>query len=525
MRFTNGIAYTFPVGKFVAPGQFIVLVSDPVAFAAKYPAVAVDGIYTNKLANTGETLALVHLTGQPIFKVGYGTQPPWPAAADGAGFSIVPANPNLNPDPNNPANWRASTVIGGSPGTDDAPSNIGRILINEALTHTDPPQLDSIELYNPNATNVDIGNWYLTDQRTVPQKFRIPAPRVIPAGGYLVLTENDWNANPNSTNSFRLDSHGEEIYLYSANAGGNLTGYSDGFAFGAAQNGVSFGRYVISTGEIQHPAQVTNTLSGANAGPRVGPVVINEIRYHPAVGEEEFIELKSVTNAVVKLFDPNHSTNGWRLNGVGFDFPANSELAPGGLLLVVGVDPVAFRSRYGIPAAVPIYGPYGGTLQASGEALALQRPDQPDLDTNTGTYFTPYIDVDVVRYNDKSPWPTNADGWGPSLERRTAAAYGNDPINWRASPGAGSPGLENDASPAPFAIESIAWVESPAPHVLLRFTALAGLAYTVEYRASLSAGTWLTLTNVPSAPITQMANILDSTLGNVPARYYRIVTN
>jgi hypothetical protein len=341
----------------------------------------------------------------------------------------------------------------------------------------------------------------------------------------LVLTENDWDANPGSTNSFRLDSHGEEIYLYSADAGGNLTGYSDGFAFGAAQNGVSFGRYVISTGEAQYPAQVTNTLGTANAGPRVGPVVINEFRYHPAVGEDEYIELKSITNGVVKLFDPNSPTNGWRLNGVGFDFPVDSEIAPGGLVLVVGGDPLAFRSRYGVPAQVPIYGPYSGTLQDSGETLALQRPDQPDFDTNTGTYFIPYIDVDVVRYNDKAPWPTNADGSGPSLERLTAAAYGNDPINWRASSGVGTPGFENGAAPAPFLIESIDWVQSPSPHVLLRFTAVAGQTYTVQCRNSLSTGNWLTLTNVPSPPVTQTANVIDSALSNAPTRYYRIVGN
>jgi len=75
---------------------------------------------------------------------------------------------------------------------------------------------------------------------------------------------------------------------------------------------------------------------------------------------------------------------------------------------------------------VEIYGPFAGTLQDSGETLALQRPDAPDLDTNNGTYFTPYIDVDVVRYNDKAPWPTNADGLGPSIERLVATDYGND---------------------------------------------------------------------------------------------------
>src|ERR1051326_2811385 len=46
-RFTNGISYTFPLGSFVAPGQFIVLVSNPAAFTNKYPGVRVDGVYTN----------------------------------------------------------------------------------------------------------------------------------------------------------------------------------------------------------------------------------------------------------------------------------------------------------------------------------------------------------------------------------------------------------------------------------------------------------------------------------------------
>ena len=98
-----------------------------------------------------------------------------------------------------------------------------------------------------------------------------------------------------------------------------------------------------------------------------------------------------------------------------------------------------------------IFGPFPGTLQGNGETLALQRPDPPDLDTNTGTFFIPYVDVDVVRYNDKVPWPTNADGFGPSLERLNAGAYGNDPINWRASPGAASPGLENTGNRLPIA--------------------------------------------------------------------------
>jgi hypothetical protein len=474
VHFTGGINYTSPVGTFLAPGQFAVLVRDPSAFTNRYPSVPIFGTYTGKLSNSGETLSLVHATEAPIFSVDYDTRPPWPAAADGTGFSLVPVNPNLNPDPNNAANWRASSAIGGSPGADDPAVNILPIFVNEALTHTDPPQVDSVELYNPNSTNVDISNWYLTDDRTAPQKFRIPSPTSIPAHSYIVFTETNWNASPNSSNSFRLNSHGEEIYLYSADTNGSLTGFSDGFAFGAARNGVSFGRYIISTGEAQYPAQLVNTLGSTNAGPRVGPVVINEINYHPPLGGDEFIELLNTTNVSVPLYDPAFPTNRWKLNGVGYDFPGNTTLAPNGLMLLVAIDPATFRAKYGVPAGVPILGPYPGSLQGNGETISLQFPDHPDLDTNTGTIFIPYIDMDVVHYNDKLPWPTNADGYGSSLERLSASAYGNDPINWRASPGIPSPGSDNFSGrpPSVYAGPDQAFAVSNVPYALV----LAGSA-------------------------------------------------
>ena len=120
-------------------------------------------------------------------------------------------------------------------------------------------------------------------------------------------------------------------------------------------------------------------------------------------------------------------------------------------MLLVGIDPPTFRTRYGVPGNVPVLGPYPGSLQGGGETLSLQMPDAPDLDTNTGAIFIPYIDVDVVHYNDKAPWPLEADGLGASLEKPNASSYGNDPINWRAS-SSPSPGLDNTGNRAPFVV-------------------------------------------------------------------------
>jgi hypothetical protein len=523
LSFTNGIHYTFPVGSFVAPGQFVVLVANPAAFTNRYPAVKVAGVYSGRLSNSGDTLALVHVTGVPICSISYGTRAPWPSSPDGTGFSLVPANPNLNPDPSNPVNWRASTIIGGSPGADDPTLNIAPVSINEVLTHTDLPQVDSVELYNPGATNVVIGNWYLTDKRTVPQKFRIPAGVSIPPHGFKIFTEDDWNADPQSTNGFRLDSHGEEIYLYSADTNGTLTGYSDGFSFGAAQNGVTFGRYVISTGTAQYPAQLVNTLGGSNLGPRIGPLVINEIHYHPPLGGDEFIELKSITNGAIKLYNESYPSNTWRLNGVGFDFPTNSEIAPGGLVLLVGIDPVVFRGKYSVPTTVPVFGPYPGRLQGGGETLALQRPDSPDLDTNTGSLFVPYIDIDVVHYDDKAPWPIQADGLGSSLERLYANAYGNDPINWRASLAGPSPGRENVPVPAPMQIDSVNWSGGASSGLHLKFSTVPGQTYSIQYSDSLSPSRWFKVADVAAQSSIHLIDFFDPTTPNSSKRFYRIV--
>ena len=62
-----------------------------------------------------------------------------------------------------------------------------RVVINEALTHTDPPERDTIELYNPTASPASIGGWFLTDDHDKPAKYCIPAGTVIPPGGYRHL--------------------------------------------------------------------------------------------------------------------------------------------------------------------------------------------------------------------------------------------------------------------------------------------------------------------------------------------------
>ena len=215
-----------------------------------------------------------------------------------------------------------------------APPVIAPILITEALTRTDnPPPTDSIELYNPTGTNVNIGGWWLSDSFSNPKKYHITDPMFISPGSYRVFTEADFN--PGGA-GFALGSDGDSVWIFSADAAGNLTGYAHGFNFGAADNGVSFGRHLTSDGKEHFVAQSGVTLGANNAGPRVGPIVINEIMYHPAdLGGtndnivDEFIELFNMSAGTVLLYDATLLANTWKLTGgVDFAFPTNKSLAP-----------------------------------------------------------------------------------------------------------------------------------------------------------------------------------------------------
>src|SRR6185503_337170 len=119
-------------------------------------------------------------------------------------------------------------------------------------------------------------------------------------------------------------------------------------------------------------------------------------------------------------------------------FPTNVTMAASSALLLVNFDPTnsaqlsAFRSRYGLSPSLPVFGPYEGKLDNSGERIELLKPDAPD------TNGVPYVVMERIDYSDSAPWPEAADGAGASLQRTfsgpgPASLYANDPANWIAA--------------------------------------------------------------------------------------------
>jgi hypothetical protein len=121
VSFAEGISFTFRNNASLPAGKLAVVARNPAQFAARYPNVPVLGGFgaASGLANSGETLRLVDVSGATVFTATYGSSGAWPAAANGAGKSLVPRNRNGFTDPNDPMQWRASIAVHGSPGADD----------------------------------------------------------------------------------------------------------------------------------------------------------------------------------------------------------------------------------------------------------------------------------------------------------------------------------------------------------------------------------------------------------------------
>ena len=457
VRFTNGVDFTFPSLE-LAAGQYILVVKDIEAFAARYgDELNIAGEYSGSLNNAGERIAMEDAIGQTILNFSYSDG--WYDITDGMDFSLTVEDPTAA-DSNQwdgKSLWRPSANPGGSPDRDDAGQlpALGEVVINELLAHSHAGEPDWIELHNTTDTAINIGGWFLSDSSVDFMKYEIVAGTTIEPYGYIIFYEDLHFSNPGDPGChvpFALSENGETLYLHSGRDG-VLTGYNNQEKFDASETGVAFGRYLKSTGTYNFVAMSVNTPGGANAYPKVGPVVISEIMYNPASVESvppsdrgqdardtEYIELLNISDSAVTLAEYDNEQLidvPWRLaddsNGISFDFPLGTTMAPGKYLLLVKNKDV-FESRYtNVPGDVQIleWGP--GRLDNAGEKVQLSKPGD---EVENKRY---YIRVDRVNYSDGShpagedPWPAEPDGTGKSLMRIVPANYGNDPNNWTAA--------------------------------------------------------------------------------------------
>ena len=483
LRFTDGIAFTFPANTVLNASDYLVVARDSVMFAERYenPAspwysenIRVVGEYTGALNNAGEEIELRNAQHISLLAFRYGDSGSWPSRADGNGSSMELSNPIAISADGTPLNkslalgsrWRASSEVHGSPGwSGSGPDN--RVVINEVLTNSDPDDGDALELVNTTEAVIDLSGWFVSNSADNLKKYRFPDGTMLESSVFFVLDEDDFNrqTNPASVTPFSFDAFGgDNVYLLESDAEGNLLRFVDRVEFGAAAVDESFGRWPDISGRLQPMKQTTlgqpNNSQGNTV--RVGPMIISEIHYNPLGDEDddlEFIEIHYSGPTTENMAN-------WRLRGeADYDF-GNETLAAGATLVIVGFDPEveeakrnAFLTAYPGAAAAQLRGPWsagdsGNKLDNGGATIRLLRPGA--LQTPPGQpSFHPLLTEDSVRYDDELPWATGADGRGFSLNRTDPAIYGDDPTNWRAS--VPSPGAFGEIPPI---LSYAAWAES-----------------------------------------------------------------
>jgi len=457
LQFTDGVTFDFSTSDVTSldPDEYVLVVADKNAFESRYGAANIAGEFTGKLSDKGEAIILLDVQGQAVHDFSYNDSGNWPGRADGKGSTLEIVD--TTGDYNSSQNWRSSTEFGGTPGQTSV-GPVSDIVINEVLAHTDLPQRDSIELYNTSDVDIDISGWYISDSSSNYIKYQIPSGTILSANGYIVFDESQFNPTPQtpSPENFALNSaHGDDVWLLAADDQGQLTRFVDHVDFGASANSESFGRFPNGTGKLTPMDNLT--LGGPNSVPRVGPVVITEIMYNPlpfgAIQGSllEFVEIYNPTESVINL-------TGWQLgSGINYVFTTGLQLSAGEALVVVPFDPsdplnsqllTDFRTAYNIDNPVQIVGPFTGQLNNGGDRVRLFFPDEPPV---TEPDFNPLLLSDEVSYDDSSPWPEQADGFGESLTRVAASGWGNAPASWLSAaptPGAfqQSGGLPGDAN-------------------------------------------------------------------------------
>jgi len=163
------------------------------------------------------------------------------------------------------------------------------------------------------------------------------------------------------------------------------------------------------------------------------PIVINEINYNSPDSPDP--------NDWVELHNPNNSSvniSGWYFedeSGRFFGLPKNT-IIPAGGYLILAEDLAKFKSVYpNVTNVIGSFGqdPRGFGLSGGGELITLKNANG--------------VLIDEVEYDDRSPWPTEPDGDGPTLQLISPNLNNALAASWKGTPA--TPGVSNGTTTGP----------------------------------------------------------------------------
>jgi hypothetical protein len=254
------MAWPFPTGATLGPGQFKVLFAD-----------GLSSLSSSNEWHTTFSLAPGH--GAVALSRGFNGQP---QVLDFLDYTNIVPNRSYGSVPDGQGFDRRELYYVTPGATNNGASPPLNVFINEwmaANSHTIPNPIsgaysDWFELYNASTNAADLGGFYLTDNLLDRFKHRIPNGCVIPPLGYLLVWADGRNTNgtPDLHVSFKMNKDGESLGLYGAD--GNPV---DFVFYGPQTADVSEGRYPDGPGSRYF--MPLPTPRAANVIPNTPPVL------------------------------------------------------------------------------------------------------------------------------------------------------------------------------------------------------------------------------------------------------------
>lgn len=457
---------------------------------------------------------------------------PFPTSALVVGDNVLVAevhqvNNQSLPSPSSDVTWGMKLTATTIQSTGNVPLVVNEVLsTNGSLQNPDGSFAGWIEVRNTGANTFDASDMSLSNNTSQPRKFAFPAGTTIPAGGSLVIYCNAALPASATNTGWALNGAGGVVALYHTPAnGGSL---HDSVAYGRQIPDYSIGRFPDGTGTW---TLTVPTRDGQNTAAATGPLTSVKLNEWLANGAD-FLELYNTDSQAVAI-GGNYLTD-TLTNKTKFLVPALSFI--GGSGSARWQVWTADNDNSGTPAHVNF------AIETS-DALGLFTAAGYPLDT------TPALGAQLAgqsagRYPEGSsailallPTPGAAnvpaiidtDGDGiPDAYELANGLDSNNPAD--AALDADGDGFTNKA-------EFLAGTNPQDPNDALqaelvkngaatavRFTAIAGKTYTVQYKAQLSDATWLKLIDVPAQGANVELDVTDPSATGQLQRFYRVIT-
>ncbi len=375
--------FLFP-SYILPPNSFVVLCRDSLNFIENYStSTQFLGNFDFGLGNSDDQIRVFDSSGNLIDSLFYSDTLPWTPKSDGTGFTLELLSPELE---NTLAeNWSSSTILKGTPNSQNSISQIGNI----------PPQILSVNhlpLCPTSEKLLSISAKVIDSQSEVVVNLNLKDNE-----NFIEIEMFDGGLNGDLfandlfyTTQIQLSENSIEFYI-SAKDGSDSTTFFP----------INFSEELIRITPIENRNENFQ-------------IVINELMYNSSdefpVGD--WVEIFNNSDSEIDLSD-------WVLRDSdlfnAFTFPSQ-KLKPNDFLIVCS-DTSNFQNYY------PLVQNVIGNLEF-GFSGSL---DQVRLFNNFGVL------VDSFEYSDSSPWASNADGNGSSLEKDNPILVSAFPKSWSSS--------------------------------------------------------------------------------------------